>query len=155
MNDRDAARCTVVEALPADFDLTTPCENLGQGFCTPGASPCRVAAGGLSPVTPQEFVDRTTVEPSLGELALRGNVVAMRDADGQWRKVCELQQLSFEHVPGDQVAECRSNATGLRIRGWCVDVDIDACGENGLAVNIRGYAYPIPYGTILSGCESP
>ena len=138
-------QCLVIEAFaePA-VDGKSRCEELGKGYCTPGAEPCRIANSDYPPLTPEEAAAQLYLPISARSLDgvardqsrrayAKSQSVFVDGADGRTHLVCELMQLAGGRVSAAQTAACThdpsfSIAPGAG-GGFCYARDAAVVGE--------------------------
>lgn len=144
--------CFILESFAADtHEGKGRCEDIGKGYCTPGAAPCReensfyppvaadVAAGQLNlPISVQSkdgpVAISTPARAEGGNVYLTGN-------DGKKHLVCELRQLAGARAPEADARACVSDPkffTPSVGGGWCYTNDATVVGERCLARGAKG-----------------
>ncbi|GAC1525982.1 MAG: hypothetical protein NVS3B10_24580 [Polyangiales bacterium] len=118
VDDAGNVQCLVIEAFAEPVvDGKARCEDLGKGYCTPGAEPCRIANSDYPPLRPEEAAaqlylpisarskDGVARDQSRRAYA-KDQSVLVEGADGRTHLVCELMQLAGGRVSAAQTAEC-------------------------------------------------
>jgi hypothetical protein len=151
--DEGATECAVFEVFADAAPSGVPrCEALAAGavaYCTPGASPCRIAGHALAPTSASSAVGSLVTSVAVGtrreEVAplvdADGNVYA-RGSDGVRHLVCEVAPIVGNPVfEGEKQDACLHDAALAPPPGagggWCVSDDplaTGACGAHGLRV---------------------
>ena len=114
MLDDDAktgnVNCLMLESFATDEVAgKTSCEEIGKGYCTPGATPCRVAGSDYPPISPYDAAsqlnlpirvtgsDGVTVDKRT-PAHVEGRSVFLSANDGKKHLVCEVMQLAGGRV---------------------------------------------------------
>ncbi len=140
--------CFVVESFAtAEWDGRTRCEDIGRGYCTPGAWPCRLEGSDYPPVAPEIAATQLTLPISvMGSDGMskpmstkasvdNGNVYAVAE-DGKKHLLCEMMQLAGGRVSAEETNACLTDpkfTTPASGGGWCYTSDPAVVGEHCLA----------------------
>lgn len=140
--------CFVIESFAtSEWDGHTRCEEIGRGYCTPGAAPCRLENTDYPPVAPEIAATQLTLpititasdgtsKPSSTKASVdNGNVYAVGD-DGKKHLLCEMMQLAGGRVSPEQTTACLTDpkfTTPANGGGWCYTSDPKVVGEYCLA----------------------
>jgi len=131
--------CFVVESFASgEHDGRTRCEDIGRGYCTPGAAPCRLEGSDYPPVAPESAAAQLTLPITVGgkpeatqAKVENGNVYAVGD-DGKKHLLCEMMQLAGGRVPASETSSCLTDPKFLAPAsggGWCYTSDPTVVGE--------------------------
>lgn len=150
------ASCFILETFAdASFDGKARCEDVGKGYCTPGAAPCRAEGTDYPPLAPEmaaaQLTLPLTVTGSDGfpkkqstRASVDGGNVYVEGPDGKRHLVCEMMQLAGGRAPEADAKSCRQDpkfTTPSTGGGWCYSDDAtvlgDACRAKGAAGKIR------------------
>jgi hypothetical protein len=146
------------------------CEEVGVGYCTPGAAPCRVAGSADFPLASAEDAAKTIVLPlassSSGPAAAfaeGGNVYVRGSGDTSRHLVCEVMQLApGRATAGETIYGCLhdpSYTPAPAVGGWCYSTDPAVIGATCLArgttgkVHVVGDATPRPGSEVFMMCK--
>jgi hypothetical protein len=160
--------CLIIESFTADtVGGKAKCEDVGKGYCTPGAEPCRQTdtpdhPSSYPPISPDAAAaqlnlkiqviqkDGTALDEKVQAVAEGGNVYAT-GSDGKKHLVCEMVQLAGGRVPAAETNACLTDpkygdpSLGGTLPslggGWCYTKDTalvgEACIKNGAPGKIR------------------
>jgi hypothetical protein len=144
--------CFILESFASDtHEGKGRCEDIGKGYCTPGAAPCREENSFYPPVPPEVAAKQInlpiTVQSADGPRPVStpakvegGNLYLVGD-DGKKHLVCEGRQLAGTRAPESDAKSCASDPkffTPSVGGGWCYTSDPDVVGERCLAGGSKG-----------------
>lgn len=152
VDDAGNASCFILETFASDtFDGKGRCEDIGKGYCTPGAAPCREENSFYPPVSPEVAATQITlpitvaskdgpIGVSTGARAEGANLY-ITGTDGRKHLVCEMRQLAGSRAPANDAQSCASDpkfGTPSTGGGWCYTTDPKVVGERCLASGSKG-----------------
>lgn len=148
--------CFILETFAEpSLDGKTRCEDIGKGYCTPGAAPCRVEGTDYPPVAPPiaaaQLTLPVTVVGSDGlsktqsvRASVEGDNVYAVGTDGKRHLVCEMMQLAGGRAPDADALSCRTDPKFTKPStggGWCYTDDPrvvgGACLDRGAVGKVR------------------
>jgi hypothetical protein len=145
--------CLMLESFAADtVSGKGRCEEIGGGYCTPGAAPCRVDGTDYPPVTPEIAAaqlnlpitsrgsDGVAIAEKTQATASGGNVYVAA-SDGKRHLVCESMQLAGGRVAPETTKACVHDPSfdlPAGQGGWCYSKDPAIVGEACLARKAPG-----------------
>ena len=152
VDDAGNASCFILEAFATDtFDGKGRCEDIGKGYCTPGAAPCREENSFYPPVSPQlaatQITLPITVQSKDGPVGMstaataEGSNVYITGNDGKKHLVCEMRQLAGSRAPASDAVACASDpkfGTPSTGGGWCYTSEPKVVGDRCLASGAKG-----------------
>jgi hypothetical protein len=151
-DDSGNASCFILESFATDtFEGKGRCEDIGKGYCTPGAAPCREENSFYPPVSVQVAATQITlpitVQSKDGPVATstpstpeNGNLY-VTGTDGKKHLLCEMRQLAGSRAPAADAAACSSDPkffTPSVGGGWCYTTDPAVVGDRCLATGAKG-----------------
>jgi len=151
--------CLILESFVADnVGGKNHCEDIGKGYCTPGAEPCRIKDSDYPPISPEEAAqqlnlkiqvvqpDGSALDEKVQAVAEGPNVFAT-GSDGKKHLICEMVQLAGGRVSDAETKSCLNDAKYGETTppslggGWCYTKDPvivgDACIRNSAPGKIR------------------
>ncbi len=134
--------CVIVESFAGPtHEGKGTCEEIGDGYCTPGAFPCRIEGTSLPPVPAKHAAAQLTLSISVAHpdgrrvektqaIEENGNVYVVGSDDVK-HLVCETKQLAGGRVPDADAKACVSDPkwTPKEGGGWCYTTDPTAMGS--------------------------
>jgi len=151
----DNVNCLMLESFATDtVSGKGKCEEIGAGYCTPGAAPCRVEGSDYPPVAPeiaatQLLLPITSVatdgsaKTEKTQSVVEGGNVYVTASDGKRHLVCESMQLAGGRVAPTTTAACvHDPAFDLPAGqgGWCYSKDpavVGKCLDRGAPGTVR------------------
>ncbi|MBI2393671.1 MAG: hypothetical protein HYV09_29115 [Deltaproteobacteria bacterium] len=148
-----AVGCFNLESFAeSTHDGVARCEDIGKGYCTPGAAPCRVEGSDYPPLAPEmaaaqlalpitvtgaDGAPRTQTTPAT---FADGNVY-VEGKDGKRHLVCEMMQLAGGRAPDADLQACLHDeklTTPSTGGGWCYTTDPKVLGSHCVASGAPG-----------------
>jgi len=147
-----ALPCVLYESFsgPTIFGKTR-CEEIGPGYCTPGAKPCRVESEQIEASTKVHFPISVggIVDEEVALQTDSGNVYAIA-SDGKKHLVCEVMQLSAPRVSSAEALRCATDEafTPTTGGGFCFSTNRaligDLCAKFGSTGKLRFFGATEP-----------